>query len=135
MNDSVKVRLNDGRELWSTCLIVSSSDRGATLFTPSDRATRNFIAIARDDAKRLFGDQPIILVPPRITPDQEGRPWLPRVRLVGEFSSAPTDEAFDLSTAVVIWYQQKTFPFVGDDVVDDFASIDWVSQARNERLF
>jgi hypothetical protein len=134
MSEDVRIRLKDGTELWSTCLIVSSSDRGATLFTPSERATRNFIAKARADAKRLFGEKPIILVPPRVTLDAQGQPWLPHVRFVGEFSSAATDEAFDLSTAVVIWYQQRTFPFIGDDVVDDFTSIDWKIHAENERL-
>jgi hypothetical protein len=131
----IKTRLKDGRELSSTCFIVSSSDRGAMMFMPSDRATRNFIAKAHNDAKGLFGDQPVILVPPRIARDEKDQPWLPPVRLIAEFSSAPTDEAFDFSTAVVIWYQQEVFPFIGDDAVGDSELIDWEKQARNESLW
>jgi hypothetical protein len=62
----IEMRLKDGRDLIATCVIVSSSDRGAMMFTPSDRATRNFVAKAHDDAKKLFGTKPVILVPPSI---------------------------------------------------------------------
>jgi hypothetical protein len=134
MPSFVKTRLKDGRELSATCFIFSSSDRGAMILTPSDRATRNFISKAHDDAKRLFGEHPIILIPPRITRDEKDQPWLPPVRLIAEFSSAPTDDAFCLSTAVVIWYQREAFPFIGDDVVGDFEVIDWEKDAKNVTL-
>ena len=101
------------------------------LFTPSDRATRNFIAKAQDDAKKLFGDLPVIVVPPRIARDEKDRPWLPPVRLVAEFTSAAMDEAFNYSVAVVIWYQQDAFPFIGADVADDFQSVDWRMHAKD----
>jgi hypothetical protein len=53
----IETRLKDGRGLTGTCVIVSSSDRGAMIFTPSERATRNFIAKVHDDAKKLIGKQ------------------------------------------------------------------------------
>ena len=134
MPNFIKAWLKDGRELSSTCFIVSSSDRGAMLFMPSERATRNFIAKAHDDAKRLFKDQPIILVQPKISRDEKDQPWLPPVRLIAEFSSAPMSDAFDISTAVVIWYQQEIFPFIGDDVRGDFEEIDWQQHAKDESL-
>jgi hypothetical protein len=130
----IEARLKDGRELTATCVIVSSSDRGAMIFTPSDRATRNFIAKAQDDAKKIFGNKPVILVAPRITRDEQDQPWLPPVRLVAEFSSRPFDEKSCLSSAVVIWYQQEMFPFIGKDVIDDFAMIDWEKGAKNTTL-
>jgi hypothetical protein len=131
----IETRLKDGRELNATCVIVSSSDRGAKIFTPSDRATRNFIAKAHDDAKKLFGNKPVILVPPRITRDEQDRPWLPPVRLVAEFSSRPFDEKSCFSSAVVIWYQQEAFPFIGKDVICDFELNDWEEGAQNTTLF
>jgi hypothetical protein len=130
----IETRLKDGRELTATCVIVSSSDRGAMIFTPSDRATRNFIAKAHDDAKKLFGNKPVILVPPRMTHDEQDQPWLPPVRVVAEFSSRPFDEKSCLSSAVVIWYQQEAFPFIGKDVIGDFELIDWEKGAKNTTL-
>jgi hypothetical protein len=130
----IETRLKDGRELTATCVIVSSSDRGAMIFTPCDRATRNFIAMAHDDAKKLFGNKSVILVPPRIIHDEQDQSWLPPVRLVAEFSSRPFNEKSCLSSAVVIWYQQKPYPFIGSDVSDDFASIDWEKGAKNSTL-
>jgi hypothetical protein len=131
----IVTRLKDGRELTATCAIVSSSDRGAMIFTPSDRATRNFIAKAHDDAKKLFGNKPVILVPPRMTRDDQDQPSLPPVRVVAEFSSRPFDEKSCLSSAVVIWYQQDAFPFIGQDVIGDFELIDWEKGAKNTTLF
>jgi hypothetical protein len=130
----IEARLKDGRELLATCVIVSSSDRGPMLFTPSDRATRNFIAKAHDDAKKLFGNKPVILVPPRITRDEQDRPWLPPVRLIAEFTSRPFEERTCYSTAVVIWYQQDVFPFIGKEGSDDFEMIVWEKGANNTTL-
>jgi hypothetical protein len=135
MPSTINIRLRDGRELVSTCFLVSSSDRGALIFTPSDRAIRNFIAKAQDDATKLFGDQPVILLPPQITRDEQAQPWLPPVRLIAEFSSTPMNEGFDYSSAVVIWYQQEAFPFIGDDVAGAFQMIDWENQAKNVSLW
>lgn len=131
----INTRLKDGRELTATCVIVSSSDRGALIFTPSERATRNFIAKAQEDAKKLFENVPIILVPPRIIHDEKMQPWLPPVRIVAEFSSRAFDEKSCLSAAVVIWYQQQAFPFIGADVIDDFELIDWEKGAKNKTLY
>jgi hypothetical protein len=85
--------------------------------------------------KSSSGNKPIVLVPPRITRDEQDQPWLPPVRLVAEFASRPFDEASCLSSSVVIWYQQEVFPFIGKDVGDDFATIDWEKGAKNTTLF
>ena len=132
MSSLITARVKGGREIWANCFIMSSSDRGALMFTPSDRATRNFIAKAHDDAKKLFGDYPVILVPPRITRDEEDRPWLPPVRFVAEFSSAPMSEIHCLSTAVIIWYQNEPLPFIGDDLASDFELVEWATHAKDE---
>ncbi len=135
MPNLITAQLKDGRELSSTCFIVATSDRGAMIFTPSDRATCNFIAKAHDDARKLFPDCPLILVPPQISRDEKNQPWLPPVRLVAQFSSAPLNAAADFSNAVVIWYHQVPFPFVGDDVRGDFEMIDWQQYAKDASLF
>jgi hypothetical protein len=134
MGRFLPVTLNNGRELSSSCFLVSSSDRGAMLFMPSERAIRNFMAKAREDARKLFGEEPVIIVPPRITRDEEDRPWLPPVRMVAEFTSAPMSDAFDYSTAVVIWFQQGEYPLIGDDVREDFVGMEWEKYARDVSL-
>ena len=134
MSKMITTRLKDGRELVAYCVLVSSSDRGALMFMPSDRATRNFIAKAREDAKALFGNKPVILVAPRMTYDDKNQPWLPPVRLIAEFHSRPFDEQSHISSAVVIWYQHEATPFIGADIADDFGGIDWQKEAANESL-
>ncbi len=104
------------------------------LYTPSERATRNFIRVAERDAQKLFGEKPAILVPPRISYDDEDRPHLPPIRLVGEFYSNPLHEDSDLSTAVVIWYQQSTYPFIEPEIAVEFAQIDWEANAIDEQI-
>jgi hypothetical protein len=130
----IQARLKNGRKISSSCCIISTGDRGPLLFMPSERANRNFFRVAREDATKLFGDRPSILLPPHITKDGDGNPWLPPVRLVAEFSSAPISDGFDFSTAVIIWYQQSSFPFVGDDVRCDFECIPWESDAVDRSL-
>ena len=75
MSIMIQKRSNDGRELFANYVIVSSSDRGAMMFTPSDRATRNFISKAQH------------------------------------------------------------FPFIAEDVADEFAMMDWEKGAKNMTLF
>lgn len=126
--------LRSGREIWTHCYIVSDSTRGALLYTPSERATRNFIRVAENEGRTLFGDHPVFLVPPRITNDREDRPCLPPVRFVGDFSSAQLNDANDLSSAIDIWYQESTFPIIGDDVRDAFVDIAWKNAAKDEKI-
>lgn len=130
----VEVNLDDGRRLSCGCYIVSFSDRGAIMFTPSERATRNFIRVAENEGRKLFGDLPVVLVPPNITVDGE-RQFLPRYRFVGEFTSTPIDDSKCYSTAIVIWYQEGPYPVIGEDVESKFRLIDWNSVAIDQVFF
>ena len=104
------------------------------MYTPSDRATRNFIKVAENEGRKLFGDHPVIVVPPAITYDAENRPHLPPCRFVGEFSSDPIDEKKCWSTAIVVWYQNTPYPIIGGDVETAFREIQWNASASDEEI-
>lgn len=130
----ISTQLNNGRQISAGCCIVSTSERGTMLFTPSDRANRNFIRVAEVEAKTFFGDYPVIVIQPQTRTDNAGRPWLPPVRMIAEFTSEPIDDEYHYSTAVVIWYQEASTPFIGEDVHRDFGQIEWEKHARDCRL-
>lgn len=130
----VEITLNDGRRISCICYIVSSSDRGALIYTPSDRATRNFIRVAENEGRKLFGDHPVIVVPPTITYDAEERPNLPPYRFVGEFTSAPFDDTKCWSTAIIVWYQNAPYPVIGKDVETAFRQIEWNTITKDENV-
>ncbi len=102
------------------------------IYTPSDRATRKFIKVAENEGRKLFGDHPVIVVPPTITYDAEERPHLPPYRFVGEFSSDPIDGTKCWSTAIVVWYQGPPYPVIGEDVERAFRRIEWNALASDE---
>lgn len=132
--EHVEIVLDDGRQLRCSCYIVSSSDRGTLIYTPSDRATRNFIRVAENEGRKLFGNHPVIVIPPVLSRDDEGRPHLPRYRLVGEFTSDPMDRSMCWSKAIIVWYQSAPFPVIGDDVHMAFRSITWNALALDEAI-
>ena len=130
----VEISLTDGRLLSCDCYIVSSSTRGAVLYTPLDRATRNFIKVAEREGKQFFGERPVIVVPPILTNDEQQRPNLPPYRFIGEFISQPFKSKNCWSRAIVVWYQNSPYPIIGEDAEVDFRLIDWDAIAVDQSI-
>ena len=132
--EPIKIVLNSGRELESCCYIVANANRGAVMYSWCDRTIRNFIRVGEDEARKFFGELPVILVPPVINRDNPDQPHLPMYRFISEFSSAAVSSDMDWSTAIVMWHQNTQFPIISDDVRSAFAEIDWDGLAVDHKM-
>jgi len=126
--------LNSGRKIESCCYIVAPSNRGAFMYSWCERTIRRFIRVGEDEARKFFGEFPVILVPPVINRDNPDLPQLPMYRFISEFSSDSISNDMDYSTAIIMWYQNTQFPVIADEIQTTFAEIDWDGLAADQKL-
>jgi hypothetical protein len=124
MSDAViKIQLADSRGVWCWKYIVAYTYEGWQFRTPSESNNEEMLKSVRGDAIRCFGEGwPIQVIQPLRQPGQID---YPPVRIAALFTSSPIRDEMDLSSLVVIWFQDHPLPIPDVTGRAAIATIDW----------
>jgi hypothetical protein len=80
------------------------------------------LAWVRHEAKRLFGDWPLHVLPPTRPPDVID---FPRVRFTALFRSFPVRQDMHQSALVIVWFQEQQFPALNEASLAALQAVEW----------
>ena len=89
---------------------------------PTEFGNRMLLEGLPHEARRLFGEWPVHVIPPDLSP---GEIAFPPVRLIASFISGPTRREMHLSSLVAVWFQHEQFPVPGHAARAALVAMDW----------
>ena len=110
------------RRLWCYRYVVSLTYEGLMLGGPTEFGNRMQLQALPHEARRLFGEWPVHVIPPELSP---GDIAFPAVRIIASFTSGPTRPEMHLSSLVAVWFQHEQFPVPGDAARAALVAMDW----------
>lgn len=104
---------------------------------PNRRVNDRIVSRLPDKARRIFPGPPVWVVPPRPIREKDAEILQPYI-CIGSFLSTPVDPRLDdvlnLSTLVVVWFQEDTDIPEGWEAPVDLLDVIWEDHARDGEI-
>jgi hypothetical protein len=123
----IDIRLAGGRAVWCGEYVVAETYKGFLCRSSSEESNAIMLDSAQFDAAKYFGKRwPLQVVKPIRQPDVVD---YPPVRVSAFLRSFPVQHEMDLSSLVVVWFQDHLYPVPDEASRAALASLDWERHA------
>jgi hypothetical protein len=123
----IDIRLASGRAVWCEEYVVAETYKGFLCRSSSEESNAIMLDSAQFDAAKYFGKRwPLQIVKPVRQPNVVD---YPPVRVSAFFSSFPLQHEMDLSSLVVVWFQDHPCPVPDEASRAALASLNWEGHA------